>query len=108
MSRILVRFNTLHKEDEQHRKWRVLTDGTERLADSVKITVPCETIMEEVGSVEKYHFVCDGIVEWEGDSAVISSRFSRKINIPPSGPLSEVESIIEQAKSTEFLTGVSL
>ncbi len=70
-NRILVRFNTKHEQDTGHRKWRVLVDGDEKLADHVKITVPCETIMEEVGSVEKYHFLCYGEVRWDGTVATI-------------------------------------
>ncbi len=70
--RILVRFNTMHKMDEQHRKWRVLVDGQERLADHVVIQTPCETIMENVGSEEKYHFLCYGSVEWDDNVATIN------------------------------------
>jgi protoporphyrinogen oxidase len=58
--------------DEQHRKWRVLVDGQERLADHVVIQIPCQTIMENVGSEEKYHFLCNGSVEWDGNVATIN------------------------------------
>jgi hypothetical protein len=73
MSRILVRFNTKHELDAGHRKWRVVIDGQEHLADHVKINIPCETIMEEVESHEKHHFLCHGVVKWDGTVASIEN-----------------------------------
>ncbi len=69
MSRILIRFNTKHEMDAGHRKWRVVIDGIEWLANKVKVNVPCETICEDVGGAEKYHFLCEGEVSWGDNGA---------------------------------------
>ncbi len=71
MSRILIRFNTKHEMDAGHRKWRVVVDGVETLANKVHVTVPCETICEDVGGSEKYHFMCHGQVSWGEDETAL-------------------------------------
>jgi len=60
--RILVRFNTKFQEDPDQRHWRVLVNGQETLAHRVEINVPAKTVMEQVGSEEKYHILCYGKV----------------------------------------------
>jgi len=71
MHRILVRFNTKHEQDEGKRKWRVVINDVEHLADHVNIEVPCETIMENIHDTEKFHFLCHGMVVWNGNIATI-------------------------------------
>lgn len=71
MKRILIRYNTKHEQDEGFRKWRVVIDGTEHLAHKVKVNVPCETICEDVGGTEKYHFLCFGEVSWRDKETAI-------------------------------------
>ena len=71
MDKVLVRFNTKHEMDGGCRKWRVLVNGKEWLAQKVMISVPCETVCESVEGVDKYHFLCHGKVEWAGETATI-------------------------------------
>jgi len=68
-SRVLVRFNTKHRDDAQGRTWRVLENGVETLAHAVNITIPCETIQEDVAGEPKFHFLCSGKVIWDGSTA---------------------------------------
>ncbi|SFI64324.1 DUF6356 family protein [Planctomicrobium piriforme] len=70
-TRILVRFNTKHREDPEGRSWRVLENGVETLAHVVSIAIPCETIREEVAGEVKYHFLCNGKVVWDGQNAKV-------------------------------------
>lgn len=73
MARVLLRFNTKFEEDPKRRTWRVLVDGTEKLADKVYINVLAETITEDVApGVTKYHVLCHGNVAWDGDTATIT------------------------------------
>jgi len=73
--RILVRFNTKWEQDPLKRTWRVLVNGEERLASDVHIEVACRSIIEDVedqqGRVTKYHMLCHGKVNWDGDVATI-------------------------------------
>lgn len=72
MDRILLRFNTKFEEDQEKRTWRVLVNGTETLADKVIIRyVCCETIQEDVDGIPKYHILCFGKVNWQGNTAII-------------------------------------
>ncbi len=81
MSRILIRYNTKHEMDAGHRKWRVVVDGVEKLANKVKVEVPCETICEDVGGTEKYHFLCHGAVSWgENETAIIHENSDSNAN----------------------------
>lgn len=72
--RILIRFNTKFGEDPEQRKWRVLTNGEEKLAHRVDICgVFTTTVTEPISTGEiKHHFLCDGIVVWkDGDVALV-------------------------------------
>ena len=62
--RILIRFNTKWKEDRNHRQWRVLIEGKERLVHEVIIGVPCMTLEEEINGEQKFHFLCFGFVRF--------------------------------------------
>jgi len=70
-ARILIRFNTKFEQDELKRKWRVLIDGEEKLAEKVYVSVPCETVIENVGDDTKYHVMCHGIVKWDHNIAIV-------------------------------------
>ncbi len=70
-SRILVRFNTKYETDPQRRRWRVLTDGQERLADKVVTHAIWESIEEPVDGIQKYHMMYQGRCKWNGDTATI-------------------------------------
>ena len=77
LQRILIRFNTKHAEDYERvvgRKWRVLVNGTERLAEKVIIRARDETIEEEVDGIPKFHVEYYGFVRWNGDIATIEDR----------------------------------
>ncbi len=78
MDRILVRFNTKFGDDPDGRRWRVLVNGSERLAHKVVMMIPCETVTEPIVSGEiKDHFLCFGAVDWQsGDVARIVSTAS--------------------------------
>lgn len=64
-SRILVHFNTKWKEDPEGRQWRVLIDGVEDLAHSVRIKTDILTVEEPIAGEQKFHFLCYGKVEWD-------------------------------------------
>ncbi len=67
---IKVRFNTKHTGTY---KWRVLIDGDERLAKSVRILVPCESSEDLLPSGEiKHHLTCVGKPEWNDGIVTIS------------------------------------
>jgi hypothetical protein len=68
MDRILIRPNT----SPQDRPWIILINNQQSLAHKVCIRIPCETIMEEVAGMPKYHILCYGRVYWpEPNMAVI-------------------------------------
>jgi hypothetical protein len=73
--RILIRFNTKHADDPEGRRWRVLVNGEERLAHTVRILAPVETITEPIATGEvKDHFLAEGFVAWEeGHRATVTT-----------------------------------
>lgn len=70
-NRILVRFNTKWQVDELKRKWRVLENDIEHLAQDVEVTIPCVSIQEDVQEGTRWHFLCWGDVYWKADKATI-------------------------------------
>jgi len=70
--RILIRFNTTHATDPGKRKWRLLINGKEYLAEEIDILVPGQTTVEKIASGEvKYHILCNGTVSWDGNKAIV-------------------------------------
>jgi hypothetical protein len=70
---IQIRFNTdKEKIDAKLPPWRVLVDGVEHLADSVRIEVPTRTTEDILPTGQKkWHISCEGELHWDSREAVI-------------------------------------
>jgi len=63
MNKYLIRFNT--KNAGSNLKWRIFENGKEKLAENLKINVPCwgESSYEE--GVEKWNICCVDEAVWD-------------------------------------------
>ena len=71
---IKIRFNTMWEQSQgQELKWRVLVDGSEKLAKSVELRVPSWTTEDILPSgVKKWHITCKGtLLENDGHFVVV-------------------------------------
>ncbi len=76
---IQIRFNTeKDKTDATLPAWRVLVDGVEHLAESVRIEGECWTTRDEIApGLIKWHITTRGKVVWDGRNCRIqASRIS--------------------------------
>lgn len=69
---IKIRFNTKHQDDPEGRKWRVLLNGEEFLAESVDIHTPSYTSEDLLpNGILKWHISTEGMPFWEGNKVSI-------------------------------------
>ena len=61
--RILVRFNTKHKDDIYDRCWRILVDNKEILVHKVYIKTSAESVTLPINDEIKFHFLLYGNLE---------------------------------------------
>jgi len=75
---VQIRFNTeWEKTDGGQYKWRVLVDGRERLAKSVRIEVPCFTTEDVLpDGRRKWHVTAEAaaVLEQDGHLRVVSAE----------------------------------
>jgi len=73
MGKIQLRFNTeKEKTDANAPPWRVLVDGVEQLATSVRIEVPTWTTEDLLSTGQKkWHISCEGTVSWDSTHCTI-------------------------------------
>lgn len=78
MSEIKIRFNTEKaRSDPAAPAWRVLVDGVERLAESVRMDTEMWTSEDVLPSGEtKWHLTGYGEAVWDGLACAIISRRS--------------------------------
>jgi hypothetical protein len=73
MHEINIRFNTdKEKVSAELPAWRVLIDGIEHLASSVRVEVPMQTTEDLLPTGQrKWHLSCRGYAHWDNDACVI-------------------------------------
>ncbi len=83
-ARIQIRFNTdKEKIDAGLPAWRVLVDGTEYLASSVRIEVPTWTTEDILPTGQKkWHLSCEGELHWSADVCTIKAAVTVEVPSP--------------------------
>jgi hypothetical protein len=69
MNKYHVRFNTKH--NESNFVWRIFENGTEHLAQDVKLIGETFTECTEEFGERKYNIACYGRLLWQGNLAII-------------------------------------